>query len=63
MTDKIRGRIERLKKQFPGQSVGILMQTERGWTAQRGTVNREFLREKEALAFLKSCQPIIYIDV
>lgn len=63
MTDKIRGRIERLKKQFPGQSVGILMQTETVWTVQRGTLKREFQDEEKAFDFLKSCQPIIYIDV
>lgn len=63
MNNKIHERIERLKKQFPGQAVGILMQTKNGWTAQRGAVKREFPREEEALTFLKSCQPIIFIDV
>lgn len=63
MNDKTRGHIERLKKQFSGQAVGILMQTKNGWTAQRGAVKREFPREEEALTFLKSCQPIIFIDV
>lgn len=59
----VKSRIERLKKQFPGSGIGLVILGNDGWTATRGKMQAHFPTEEEAISFLKPCKSIVIIDV
>ena len=42
MVKNIESRLDRLKRAIPGPGVGIMHQTETGWTVYRGALQRDF---------------------
>ena len=63
MVKNIESRLDRLKRAIPGPGVGIMCQTEDGWTAYRGARQRDFHSEEQAHAFLGPCKTVIVVDV
>lgn len=63
MVKNIESRLDRLKRAIPGPGVGIMHQTETGWTVYRGALHRDFHSEEQAHDFLKPCKTVIVVDV